>query len=153
MADKIDIAVFQDKFGLFDIRIGPDGDFVATRGFDTTVAISLFSKRRATAVEVPDTTRREGYWGNIVSLILEFENGSKLWLLQQSRLTTETANEAKDFINKALAWLVENGWAVSIETDTEIASGILLVNITLFRPSGQVEKVGFELWNNTGLQG
>lgn len=153
MTDKIDIAVFQDNAGLFDVRIGPDGDFVATEGFDTTIAISLFSRRRATAVEVPDTTRREGWWGNIVSLILEFENGSKLWLLQQERLTTETANKAKDFVNKGLAWLVENDWAVDIETDVEIANGILFVNVTLFRPNGQVEKVGFELWNNTGLQG
>lgn len=152
MTDKIDIAVFQDEFGRFDPRIGDDGDFIATEGFDTTIAVSIFSRQRATEVEMPDTIRRDGWWGNIVSLILDFENGSKLWLLQQSRLTTETANEAKDFINKATAWLVENGWAVSIETSTQIINDILDVVVTIFRPNGQVEKVGFELWNNTGVR-
>lgn len=153
MTDKIDIAIFQDEFGLFDLRIGDDGDLVATEGFNTTIKISVLSRQRATAVEMPDTIRRDGWWGNIASLISDFENGSKLWLLQQSRLTTETANQAKDFINKATAWLVENGWAVSIETNIKIVNDILDVVVTIFRPNGQVEKVGFELWNNTGQQG
>jgi len=150
MADDIDIAVFQDTFGEFDIRFGTDGDFEKTQGFDTAIAISLFGKRRATPAEVPVATRREGWWGNLASLVEDFENGSKLWLLQQERLTNETVNKAKDFVNKSLSWLTEQGFAVNIETDVSVVDGRLLIDVQLERPNGQIEKTGFEFWNNTG---
>jgi len=150
MADNIDIAVFQDTFGQFDIRFGSNGDFETVQGFDTAIAISLFGKRRATAAEVPVATRREGWWGDLASLVEDFENGSKLWLLQQERLTNETVNQAKDFTNKSLSWLTEQGFAVNIETDVSVIDGRLLIDVQLERPNGQIEKTGFEFWNNTG---
>ena len=46
-----------------------------------------------------------GSWiGNINRLV---EYGSKLWLLEQQRLTNETVNKARTYIEQALEWLVE----------------------------------------------
>ena len=58
-------------------------------GFETAVLISLFSNARADNDDtLPQTIElRNGYWG---SELVEFNFGSKLWLLGRSKIDTTT---------------------------------------------------------------
>lgn len=150
MAD-VDIAVFQDEFGKFDIEFGEDGDFVKTEGFDTAISMSIFCERRATAAEVLSTPLRRGWWGNVAAQIDDFEIGSKLWLIRQERLTPEILNRIKDFINRGLAWMIDDEFAVDIAVDVTGRNGTATATVTLVRPNGQVERRGFDIWQETGV--
>jgi len=89
---------------LYDLVIEQDGDFKKTNSFITALILSFFCERRASVSEIPEVYRRRGWIGNINRLV---EYGSKLWLLEQQRLTNETVNKARTYIEQALEWLVE----------------------------------------------
>lgn len=63
------------------------------------------------------------------------EFGSRLHLLQRAKSTVQTAADAKDCINEALKWLLDNGRAESIEVETELdkAAGRLSCVITVMQ--------------------
>lgn len=147
----IDIAVTQNEFGKFDISFGPDGDLTKTEGFDTAITMSLFCERRASAAEVTISSRRRGWWGNIASRIEDFEIGSKLWQVEQERLTPDVLSRIKDHVARGLAWLVTEGFAVDTQTDVVRLDGSVRVDVTIERPNGQVERVGYDIWQQTGI--
>ena len=72
----------------------------------TAVLISLFTDRQARSDDViPDgTTDQRGWWADSDVLI-----GSRLWLLNRAKQTTETLNRAVDYISEALQWLIDDG--------------------------------------------
>lgn len=149
MTGEIDIAVEQDQFGKFDINFAENGDFVLTKGFDTAINMSIYCERRATAAEVPVASRRRGWWGNVASQIDNFEIGSKVWLIKQERKTAETLNRIKDYINLGLEWLIIQDHAVDVATEVTLINGSVRLIVSIKRPNGQVEKRGYELWQNT----
>ncbi|MGD8499277.1 MAG: phage GP46 family protein, partial [Phycisphaerales bacterium] len=131
MTQIIDVKLIEDDEGVFDIALDENGDLLADYGFETTLRLSAFGRRRATEGEVPEPRYRGGWIGNLLSDIPGFEEGSKLWLLKQARLTTETANAAKSYLEEALEWLVEDGLARSVEISTEASNGTLTALITI----------------------
>lgn len=147
---EIDISVTQNSFGKFDISFAKDGDFEKTGGFDTAISMSLFCERRASPAEVPATIRRRGWWGNVAAQIEDFEIGSKLWLINQERLTPEVINRIKDFAARGLSWLIDEGFAVDLQIDVKKLDGLVRIDITIERPNGQVERRGFDFWQKTG---
>lgn len=149
MSQEIDIEVIQNEFGKFDISFAENGDFSLTSGFDTAIAMSIFCERRALPNEVPVSSRRRGFWGNVASLLEGFEIGSKIWLVRQERLTEETINKIKDYLNQGLAWFVSEGWAVDVSTSVVAIDGIVRIDVTIERPNGQVETRGYDIWQNT----
>lgn len=149
MTGEIDIALVQDEFGKFDISFSENGDFALTKGFDTAINMSIYCERRATAAEVPVAPMRRGWWGNVASLTANFEIGSKLWLVRQERLTQEVINKIKDYINLGLDWLIIQEYAVEINVDAAVINQELIVEVSIKRPNGQVEKRGFKIWQNT----
>src|SRR5260370_260114 len=74
----------------------------------TAVYISLFTDRVASPDDViPDGTQDpRGWWGDAGQDVLI---GSRLWLLNRAKQTTETLNLAKDYITEALKWLIDDG--------------------------------------------
>lgn len=83
-------------------------------GFETSVLISLFSNARADNDDtLPQTTElRNGYWG---SELVEFNFGSKLWLLGRAKIDTTTLRLVEQYCKDALDWMVQDGIAQSIE--------------------------------------
>ena len=152
MAD-IDIAIDKNDEGIFDIAI-ESGDFKKVGGFDTQLKMSLFAERRADSSEQPVAELRRGWWGNLVGVIQGFENGSKLWLLEQARLTQDTLNKAVDYARECLQWMVEDGHLINITVEGEFLTipqqGIRLT-IVLIRDNGITETKYFDLWENTGF--
>ena len=91
----------------------------------TSVLISLFSDRQATADDViPDSTgNRRGWWGDLGATI---PIGSRLWLLSREKLTQSVANRAKTYITEALQWLITDGVAAQINVSTTITAPTML---------------------------
>ena len=133
--------------GLHDFSLDADGDIETADFFDTSILYSIFGERRASADEVVDPRRRRGWIGNDE----DFENGSKIWLLRQARLTRDVLNRLEDEVEKALQWLVNDGFAVSLgDIVAGISGGCVLLDVTIFRSRDKVVRRHFELWELTG---
>ncbi len=133
--------------GLYDFSLDADGDIETADFFDTSILYSLFGERRASADEVVDPQRRRGWIGNGE----DFENGSKIWLLRQERLTRDVLNRLEDEAEKALQWLVDDGFAVSLgDITATFSGGRVFLDVTIFRSRDKVVRRHFELWELTG---
>lgn len=133
--------------GLYDLNIAESGDIETADFFDTSILYSFFGERRASASEVVEPQQRRGWIGNSA----DFENGSKLWLLRQARLTRDTLNRIEDEAEKALQWLVDDGYAVSIgDISATVSGGRVLLDVSIFRSRDKVIRRFYELWEATG---
>ncbi len=137
--------------GIYDLVIGQDGDFEKVNSFDTAIQLSLIgSNRRASATEMPEAERREGWIGDIGKVV---ELGSKIWLLRQARLTTPTLNKLRVYLEQALEWLVDFEYLEQVIVDQPVPNyteGSVSVRIQLIRFDSKVEFRNFILWDNTG---
>ncbi len=132
---------------LYDFQIDANGDIKTEDFFDTSLLYSIFGERRAAPDEVVDANLRRGWIGNDV----DFENGSKIWLLHQARLTRSNLNRLEDETRKALQWIVDDGFAVAIDqVNATLSGGRVLLDITIRRSRDKVVRRAFELWENTG---
>lgn len=136
--------------GTFDISFDADGDILTDDFFDTSILYSIFGERRADPSEVVEPQLRRGWIGNEGK---DFENGSKLWLFEQARLTQSNLNRIEDEIRKGLQWLVDDGFATSVdEVISFIQNNRALLESIIRRSRSQVERRFFTLWQNTGLR-
>ena len=148
MTVPIDVLVDRDDRGLFDLTINDDGDFTTTQGFDSALVMSLGCERRADASEVLRPELRRGWWGNELNDD-GFEIGSKLWLLDQARLTQETMNAAIDYTKRGLQWLIDGGHLDTVEVTGRFTNSGILLTINLERSNSITESVSYELWERT----
>lgn len=140
----IDIKLVERSDGIIDIELDENGDLLVDEGFGTTIRLSIFGRRRATAAEVPIQEYRGGWIGNIFSSIPNFQAGSKLWLLDQSRIDASTANNAKNYIQESLEWFKDDGLANEVETSTQISLSALEALIVI-----DGDSFFFDIWNLT----
>ena len=132
--------------GLYDLTIDDNGDINTADFFDTAILYSLYGERRASPDEVVEPQFRRGWIGNS-----DYENGSKIWLLSQARLTRTTLNRLQDEAEKALQWLVDDGHAVSIsDVSTNLSQGVVMLNVVIQRTRDQVINKSYTMWENTG---
>jgi len=135
---------------LYDITIDADGDILTDDFFDTSLLYSLLGERRADPSEVTEPQLRRGWIGSEGK---DFENGSKLWLFEQARVTRSNLNRIEDEARKALQWLVDDGLVVSVdEVTATVKSGKITLEIVIRRTRSKVERRFFILWQNTGLR-
>ena len=131
----------------YDFQIDTNGDIKTADFFDTSILYSLFGERRANGDEVIEPQRRRGWIGNGP----DFENGSKLWLFEQSRLTRDILNRIEDEARKALQWLVDDGYAVAIDnTVANVSNGQVVLEVTIRRSRDKIDRKFYELWSLTG---
>ena len=149
MTQAIDVKLTQGEDGIYDIDLDENGEFVLDYGFETTIGLSIFEERRATAAEVPTPENRRGWIGNILSDIPGFEAGSKLWLLKQARLTPATVTAAKNYIQEALQWMIDDGFAKTITVAAE-QQGTSKIVATIDIDG---EAFYYDVWNNTVING
>ncbi len=145
-----DVLFKQDETGNYDLVIDENGDFTLIDAFDTSLLYSIFGEKRALPAEVPVSSRRRGWIGNQFST---FENGSKLWLYEQSKLTRSVLNNIEKEAINALTWLIDDDIALnSIKALATLTNngGVGLL-ITIQRPNSNVDERFFQLWDNTGI--
>ncbi|MFX1675214.1 phage GP46 family protein [Paraburkholderia sp. A2WS-5] len=112
------------------------GDLARGDDLETAVLVSIFTDRAANPDDViPDGTGDpRGWWGDIGE---DKPIGSRLWLLDRSKQTQEVLNNARDYINEALQWLIDDGVVASIDVQTQwVRDTFLGAWITLYQPTG-----------------
>lgn len=82
------------------------------------VVNSLFSWRRAEDSDAVTGGAHEGWWADTYAEGGDLF-GSRLWLLQREKLTDETLLKAKEYVEEALRWLVDDSVAGAVEVAIE----------------------------------
>ena len=116
------------------------------------VIISLFTWRRAHDDDVLPNTgmSRMGWWGDSFPPVANDRIGSRLWLLARSKLTDSTAQQAQDYVEEALQWLIDDGVAARVDVSaTRRGISTLALTCTVVNRSGAVmARLQFaNLWN------
>lgn len=150
MAD-IDFKMVKQTDGSYDLEIDTDGDLKKVDSFDTAIFMSLLTEKRADISEQVVPELRRGWWGNESNEIIDYEIGTKLWLLDQARNIQDVANTGVTYALDCLQWLLDDNYLKDIiVTSTRTISNITL-NIKLVRDDNKVERLFYELWENTTL--
>jgi phage gp46-like protein len=116
----------------------------------TAVALSLLTDQLAGPDDViPDgSSDPRGWWGDLGAA---YPIGSKIWLRLRSKQTSETLALVKDDIQQALAWLIADGVAASVDATTSwVRAGFLGASVLITQPSGGSLKMTFA-WAWKGL--
>lgn len=110
------------------------------------VVISLFSHRRADPDDNADVPM--GWWGDTWPMVANDRYGSKLWLLQRSKLTNALVNTVRTYIRESLQWMLDDGVVSRIDIDVQ-RTGIneLGNSIVLWRRDGPVTISFNEFWS------
>ncbi len=113
------------------------------------VLISLFTDARCEKNEIPKgQTSQKGFWGDS---ILGEKTGSKLWLLDKSKLNNETLIKYKEYAQDVLKWMITDGIAKEIKVTSEYnLKNELILLIQIKKPSGEIESITInDLWKHT----
>ncbi|HDS5358162.1 phage GP46 family protein [Enterobacter roggenkampii] len=110
------------------------------------VVISLFTHRRADPDDNVDVPM--GWWGDTWPVVANDRYGSKLWLLQRSKLTNALVNTVRNYLRAALQWMQEDGVVTRIDIDIQRTGINELGNkIVLWRRDGPVTISFNDLWS------
>jgi phage gp46-like protein len=135
--------------GFYDISFDDNGDFQLTTGFDTAILMSFFVDKRADSSEVAIPENRRGWWGDTVSNYVDDETGSKIWLFEQSRLTTVEANKLSDEAFDASQWFLQDKHLESLDCNASISDDTVILTINYKIKNSATESNSYELWENT----
>ena len=110
------------------------------------VVISLFTHRRADPDDNADVPM--GWWGDTWPIVANDRYGSKLWLLQRSKLTNALVNTVRTDIRESLQWMLDDGVVSRIDIDIQ-RTGIneLGNSLVLWRRDGPVTISFNEFWS------
>ena len=110
------------------------------------VVISLFTHWRADSDDNVDVPM--GWWGDTWPVVANDRYGSKLWLLQRSKLTNALVNTVRNYLRDALQWMQEDGVVTRIDIDIQRTGINELGNkIVLWRRDGPVTISFNDLWS------
>jgi phage gp46-like protein len=128
------------------------GDLTKEDGLETAVFLSLFIDRRAGDDDAVDNKNdKRGWWGDQVAEIPGDQIGSKLWLLQRAKTTTETLRAAEEYAQEALQWFIDDGIAEGVTVEAlRVKRGtteVLGLKIAIKKSDGSTEAFEFDdLW-------
>ncbi|QLR42793.1 phage GP46 family protein [Enterobacter sp. RHBSTW-00994] len=110
------------------------------------VVISLFTHRRADPDDNVDVPM--GWWGDTWPVVENDRYGSKLWLLQRSKLTNALVNTVRNYLREALQWMLDDGVVSRVDIDIQRTGINELGNrIVLWRRDGPVTISFNDLWS------
>lgn len=147
----IDVKFNQDLNGDYDIGLTADGDIQTVDGFDTAILMSIYCERRALASQVPASASRRGWIGNENNDEEGFEIGSLVWLYEQARLTSDTANGIKSEADAGLEWMLQDNLLNAIFSNVIFSRDNVSLQVDFIVATGPAETRIFELWKNTGV--
>lgn len=133
-----DAAMILSEFGGDLVLSGLD--LARDDGLETSVIISLFTDRRASAEQIPPELPQDdlrGYWGDLANADAASATGSLLWLLAREKQLPATLARAEQYCREALQWLVDDLIATRVVAAAEYAGrGIMVLTIDIYRPNG-----------------
>lgn len=136
-----DIALaFADMHGGDLVLAGQD--LARDDGLESAVLVSLFTDRRAAPEQIRGGESKadlRGWWGDFNPAVAGDQTGSLLWLLRREKQTAETLARAREYVQQALAWMLEDKVASRITIAAEYATtapGTMLLAADIDRPDG-----------------
>ena len=110
------------------------------------VVISIFTHRRADPDDNADVPM--GWWGDTWPMVANDRYGSKLWLLQRSKLTNALVNTVRTYIRESLQWMLDDGVVSRVDIDVQ-RTGIneLGNSIVMWRRDGPVTISFNDFWS------
>ncbi|MDD5551219.1 MAG: phage GP46 family protein [Candidatus Omnitrophica bacterium] len=138
-----------------DLAIGDfnflNGDLEREEGLETSVLISLYTDARVNEDDAPDNPSDLRGWIGDLLPSRDDNIGSKLWLLDRSKATQENANKAKEYVQQALKWMIEDGVASKIDVVTSIVGYSemkkLVLEITIYKHNDKLLGIKFnDIW-------
>lgn len=126
-------------------------DFKPDDGLRTAVLISVFANRRALDSDVLPAggDDRRGWWGDAVPVEPSRDGrpdltGSRLWLLSREKQTAQVLTRARQYVREALAWMIEDKVAQSIEVEAAFSRiGALGIAVAIQKPDQTLVKFKF----------
>ena len=129
-------------------------DLATDDGLETAVIVSLFTDRRAEADDAlpgalpsgGDTDRR-GWWADAYVLRqgdAPESMGSRLWLLGREKALAKVLEQAREYAEEALAWMVDDGVAAQVQAVAERQGDRLALGVTIQRPRQPPAQFRFE---------
>lgn len=110
------------------------------------VVISCFTNKRADPDDNADVPM--GWWGDTWPVVANDRYGSKLWLLQRSKLTNALVSTVRNYLRDALQWMQDDGVVTRIDIDVQRTGINELGNkIVLWRRDGPVTISFNDLWS------
>lgn len=147
MSNLIDIKMeYDNQKGYFDLCVTDSGDLEKDKTFDTTLNCSILTDGRADSSEVNIIERQRG---TIVDIFTSKRNGSKLWLLEQSRLDLSAKNRAIDYAKNALQFLIDEGFCKDIVVTSKLTHQGISLFITVERLNGVFDQYRYDAWENS----
>ncbi len=104
---KFDAATQRGDFAILG------GDLAIDHDLETAILISLFTDRRADDGDTitDGTDDRRGCW---MDALTDEPLGSRLWLLRREKITAETVERVKEYIEESLLWAIRKKVAQEI---------------------------------------
>jgi phage gp46-like protein len=123
-------ATWDENFGGYSADVQSGGDL------ETAILVSLFTDRLANEDDkIPDGTNDPRGW--VGDLDQTVSIGSRLWILDRSKLTNATAITAKGMAADALQWLIDDGVVAKFDIKTEVIfPNRLNMQVVAFRQDG-----------------
>lgn len=155
MADApfTDVVLAKGSDGIYDLVLDEaNRDLGTTAGYDTALACSLFSDRRAAPDEVADPWKRRGWIGNLVPDVPGDNFGSGLWLYEQRRGTSDIIAAVAAEARTSLAWMQDANLVKGIDPVATYDARTRTMNLTVLMTSllGSTSSHSFVLWTATG---
>lgn len=120
-------------------------------GLQTAVVHSLFTDRLADVDDVlpSASASRRGWWGDAFAEREGDLLGSRLWLLQREKQTTQVLRRAEEHALEALQWLLDDGIARAVDVQAlllqgDAGQGVLGLSVAVTRSTRPVERYRFE---------
>ena len=144
-----DIATLWRGFGGDLVVAGPS--LLNDGGLQTAVVLSLFTDRLATVDDVlpSASASRRGWWGDAFADQAGDLVGSRLWLLQREKQTTQVLRRAEEYAREALQWLLDDGIARAVDVQALLlqgapGQGVMGLDVAVTRSTQPVERYRFE---------
>lgn len=114
----------------------------------TAMLISLFTDRMVEESDtIPDGTNDpRGWWADAGQ---DVPIGSRLWLLDRAKQTQETLQQAYDYINEALQWLIDDGVVAKFDVLVEwTKTSMLGAQVVAYKQDGSTVANSYSwVWN------
>ncbi|MEO1739812.1 hypothetical protein RB531_5328 [Salmonella enterica subsp. enterica serovar Typhimurium] len=75
--------------------------------------------------------------------------GSRLYLLKRRKLTNKTPQDAREYMQQALAWMTDDGVAARIDVTSErTGTDTLAAGVTIYQRDGVIHNITFDdIWS------
>lgn len=139
---------------VFDLLINESNEIEFEDGLETAVAMSLWTNRRVDLSQLSILSKDQmGWWGDLTSDIQGDQIGSRLWLLEREKVTTEVLRRSEDYSVECLQWMIDDGIARSINVSSSYTLSKVMVTVIEIEKPEQEENIRYEVnWEGQSLR-